>query len=229
MKDPFLNVNKAENLNDERPRRWLSRFFFSSFRPSFSPWNVSSVCRRSRDDSCCWSPRLENKRKKLNARGSRLSLPFRLKACLGNPDSRMPRCFLSLHSPIFDSIFAKRKKGNFLSYLVDRINIKHMMNYTDEYILFVFEQTTYTCLSFRFGFVSSIDRSIGSKISSEKRGGRKEDRYGNLSELPWRNAFSFGARGNSLTRSRRGQRKDDEGGLLTSKVWFTVASILDPR
>lgn len=85
-------------------------------------------------------------------------------------------------------------------------------------VLFVFEQSAYTCLSFRFGFVSSIDRSIGSKISSEKRGGRKEDRYGNLSELPWRNAFSFGARGNSLTRSRRGQRKDDEGGLLTSKV-----------
>lgn len=76
----------------------------------------------------------------------------------------------------------------------------------------------YVPLLFRFGFVSSIDRSIGSKISSEKRGGRKEDRYGNLSELPWRNAFSFGARGNSLTRSRRGQRKDDEGGLLTSKV-----------
>lgn len=67
-------------------------------------------------------------------------------------------------------------------------------------------------------FHRSIDRRRLEISSEKKEGGRKEDRYGNLSELPWRNAFSFGARGNSLTRSRRGQRKDDEGGLLTSKV-----------
>ena len=61
---------------------------------------------------------------------------------------------------IFDSIFAKRKKGNFLSYLVDRINIKHIMNYTLMNIFFSFSsklRIRASPLSIRFRF---IDRSI---------------------------------------------------------------------
>lgn len=87
-KNPFLNGNKPDRLK----ARWLptrASWFFARLS-SFS-WKLSaSACRLPE----CWSlppSQLENKTKKLKAGGSGLSLPFRSKACLGNPDSRVSR------------------------------------------------------------------------------------------------------------------------------------------
>lgn len=54
---------------------------------------------------------------------------------------------------------------------------------------------------FPSSFVPSIDRSEIGCEKKEKRARKGRIVMGTLRELPWRNAFSFGARGNSLTRS----------------------------